>query len=236
MSFLQTHDLEVDYGGIRAVKGVDLTVKYGELVCLIGANGAGKTTTLKSLCGMLRPSKGEILYEGMAITGIRSYELVRRGISLVPEGRGIFGRLSVEENLLIGAYVRKDHAGIRSDMENIYSLFPRLLERRTQQAGTLSGGEQQMLAIGRGLMSRPRLLLLDEPSMGLAPMLVKKIFETIKRIAEEGVTLLLVEQNAKLALEISHRGYVMESGKIILSDTADALLKDPKVQQAYLGG
>jgi branched-chain amino acid transport system ATP-binding protein len=161
---------------------------------------------------------------------------VRRGISLVPEGRGIFGRLTVEENLMIGAYTRRDHTGIRSDLENIYSLFPRLLERRTQQAGTLSGGEQQMLAIGRALMSRPRLLLLDEPSMGLAPMLVKKIFETIKRIAEEGVTILLVEQNAKLALAISHRGYVMESGKIILSDNADVLLKDPKVQQAYLGG
>lgn len=226
----------MDYGGIRAVKGVDLTVKYNELVCLIGANGAGKTTTLKSLCGMLRPSRGEILYEGRAITGKRSYELVRRGISLVPEGRGIFGRLTVEENLMIGAYTRRDHTGIRSDLENIYSLFPRLLERRTQQAGTLSGGEQQMLAIGRALMSRPRLLLLDEPSMGLAPMLVKKIFETIKRIAEEGVTILLVEQNAKLALAISHRGYVMESGKIILSDNADVLLKDPKVQQAYLGG
>jgi branched-chain amino acid transport system ATP-binding protein len=211
-------------------------VKYNELVCLIGANGAGKTTTLKSLCGMLRPSRGEILYEGRAITGKRSYELVRRGISLVPEGRGIFGRLTVEENLMIGAYTRRDHTGIRSDLENIYSLFPRLLERRTQQAGTLSGGEQQMLAIGRALMSRPRLLLLDEPSMGLAPMLVKKIFETIKRIAEEGVTILLVEQNAKLALAISHRGYVMESGKITLSDNADVLLKDPKVQQAYLGG
>jgi branched-chain amino acid transport system ATP-binding protein len=236
VNFLQTQDLEVDYGGIRAVKGVDLTVKYNELVCLIGANGAGKTTTLKSLCGMLRPSRGEILYEGRAITGKRSYELVRRGISLVPEGRGIFGRLTVEENLMIGAYTRRDHTGIRSDLENIYSLFPRLLERRTQQAGTLSGGEQQMLAIGRALMSRPRLLLLDEPSMGLAPMLVKKIFETIKRIAEEGVTILLVEQNAKLALAISHRGYVMESGKITLSDNADVLLKDPKVQQAYLGG
>jgi branched-chain amino acid transport system ATP-binding protein len=236
VNFLQTHGLEIAYGGIRAVKGIDMNVQHGELVCLIGANGAGKTTTLKSLCGMLRPSRGEILFEGKTITGKRSYELVRRGISLVPEGRGIFGRLSVEENLMIGAYARRDHAGIRSDMENIYSLFPRLLERRTQQAGTLSGGEQQMLAIGRALMSRPRLLLLDEPSMGLAPMLVKKIFETIKRIAEEGVTILLVEQNARLALEISHRGYVMESGKISLSDTADVLLKDPKVQQAYLGG
>lgn len=228
--------LEVSYGGIRAVKGIDLTVRSGELVCLIGANGAGKTTTLKSLCGMLAPSQGEILYEGVPITGRPSYELVRRGISLVPEGRGIFGRLTVEENLKIGAYTRRDHADIRTDMERLYGLFPRLAERRAQQAGTLSGGEQQMLAIGRSLMSRPRLLLLDEPSMGLAPMLVQKIFETIRRIAEEGMTLLLVEQNAKLALQVSHRGYVMESGKIILTDSAATLLRDPKVQHAYLGG
>jgi len=236
MNFLETRGLEVAYGGIRAVKGVDLTVQSGELVCLIGANGAGKTTTLKSLCGMLAPEQGEILYEGKSIAGKPSHELLRLGIALVPEGRGIFGRLTVEENLKIGAYVRHDRAGIASDMERLYDLFPRLAERRTQQAGTLSGGEQQMLAIGRALMSRPRLLLLDEPSMGLAPMLVQKIFETIRRIVEEGVTLLLVEQNARLALEISRRGYVMESGKIILADSAQALLRDPKVQQAYLGG
>ena len=236
MNFLETRGLEVAYGGIRAVKGVDLTVQSGELVCLIGANGAGKTTTLKSLCGMLAPEHGEILYEGKSIAGKPSHELLRYGISLVPEGRGIFGRLTVEENLKIGAYVRHDRAGIASDMNRLYDLFPRLAERRAQQAGTLSGGEQQMLAIGRALMSRPRLLLLDEPSMGLAPMLVQKIFETIRRIVEEGVTLLLVEQNARLALEISRRGYVMESGKIILADSAQALLRDPKVQQAYLGG
>ena len=236
MTFLEMRGLEVAYGGIRAVKGVDLTVQSGELVCLIGANGAGKTTTLKSVCGMLTPEQGEILYEGKPIGGKPSHDLLRLGISLVPEGRGIFGRLTVEENLKIGAYVRRDRAGIASDMERLYDLFPRLAERRAQQAGTLSGGEQQMLAIGRALMSRPRLLLLDEPSMGLAPMLVQKIFETIRRIAEEGVTLLLVEQNAKLALEISHRGYVMESGKIILADAAQVLLRDPKVQQAYLGG
>jgi branched-chain amino acid transport system ATP-binding protein len=236
MNFLETRGLEVAYGGIRAVKGVDLTVQSGELVCLIGANGAGKTTTLKSLCGMLAPEQGEILYEGKSIAGKPSHELLRLGIALVPEGRGIFGRLTVEENLKIGAYVRRDRAGIASDMDRLYDLFPRLAERRTQQAGTLSGGEQQMLAIGRALMSRPRLLLLDEPSMGLAPMLVQKIFETIRRIVEEGVTLLLVEQNARLALEISRRGYVMESGKIILADSAQALLGDPKVQQAYLGG
>ncbi len=236
MNILQTRDLEVAYGGIRAVKGVDLTVQRGELVCLIGANGAGKTTLLKSLCGMLAPSRGEILYEGNSIAGKPSYELVRQGISLVPEGRGIFGRLTVEENIKIGAYARRDRAGIRADMDRLYDLFPRLSERRVQQAGTLSGGEQQMLAIGRALMSRPRLLLLDEPSMGLAPMLVQKIFHTIKRIVEEGVTLLLVEQNAQLALGISHRGYVMESGKIILTDSAEALLKNPKVRHAYLGG
>ena len=236
MNFLQARDIEVAYGGIRAVKGVDLKVASGEVVCLIGANGAGKTTTLKSLCGLLKPSRGEILYEGKPITGRPAHELLRLGIALVPEGRGIFGRLTVEENLMIGAYSRNDRAGIRADLERLYDLFPRLLERRAQQAGTLSGGEQQMLAIARALMSRPRLLLLDEPSMGLAPMLVQKIFATIKRIAKEGVTLLLVEQNAKLALEVSHRGYVMESGQIILADSAEALLKNPKVQQAYLGG
>ncbi len=229
-------NLQIAYGGIQAVKGINLRVESGELISLIGANGAGKTTTLKSLCGLLTPSHGEILYEGERINAKPSYELVCRGISLVPEGRGIFGRLTVEENIKIGAYVRRDKSGIQKDMKRTYDLFPRLFERRTQQAGTLSGGEQQMLAIGRALMSRPRLLLLDEPSMGLAPMLVKKIFETIKHIAEEGVTLLLVEQNAKLALEISQRAYVMESGKIVLSDSASALLKNPSVQHAYLGG
>ncbi|HYA38714.1 MAG TPA: ABC transporter ATP-binding protein [Candidatus Methylomirabilis sp.] len=236
MSFLDVRGLEVAYGGIRAVKRVDLQVQSGELVCLIGANGAGKTTTLKSLCGLLAPSRGEIIYEGVPIAGRPSHELVRLGISLVPEGRGIFGRLTVEENIKLGAYARRDGAVVRADRERIYDLFPRLAERRTQSAGTLSGGEQQMLAIGRALMSSPRLLLLDEPSMGLAPMLVQKIFETIKRIAEEGVTLLLVEQNAKLALQVSDRAYVMESGQIVLADSAEALLRNPRVQHAYLGG
>ncbi len=235
-TLLEARGLEVSYGGIRAVKGIDLAVRSGELVSLIGANGAGKTTTLKSLCGMLAPSRGEILYEGASIAGRPSHELVRCGISLVPEGRGIFGQLTVEENLKIGAYARRDKAAIRADMERLHDLFPRLAERRAQQAGTLSGGEQQMLAIGRALMSRPRLLLLDEPSMGLAPMLVQKIFQTIRRIAEEGMTLLLVEQNARLALEVSHRGYVMESGNIVLADSAQSLLKDTKVQESYLGG
>ncbi len=236
MSFLEARALEVSYGQIKAVKGIDIEVKQGELVCLIGANGAGKTTTLKSLAGTLAPSAGDIRFEGESIAGRPAYELVRRGIALVPEGRGIFGRLTVEENLRLGAYARRDGAGIRLDMDRAYGLFPRLAERRRQSAGTLSGGEQQMLAIGRALMSRPRLLLLDEPSMGLAPILVQKIFEIIRKIAAEGVTLLLVEQNARLALEVSHRGYVLESGRVALADTASALLANPRVRQAYLGG
>jgi branched-chain amino acid transport system ATP-binding protein len=236
VSFLEARALEVSYGQIKAVKGIDIEVQQGELVCLIGANGAGKTTALKALSGMLAPSSGEIRFEGRNITGTPSYELVRGGIALVPEGRGIFGRLTVAENLRLGAYARRDRAGIQSDLDRAYGLFPRLAERRRQSAGTLSGGEQQMLAIGRALMSRPRLLLLDEPSMGLAPILVQKIFEIIRKIAAEGVTLLLVEQNAKLALEISHRGYVLESGRVALADTAAALLANPRVRQAYLGG
>jgi len=236
MSMLEARGLEVSYGQIKAVKGIDLSVNPGELVCLIGANGAGKTTTLKSLAGMLAPSAGDIRFEGKSISGRASHDLVRRGIALVPEGRGIFGRLTVEENLRLGAYARKDTTGIRQDMDRAYDLFPRLAERRRQSAGTLSGGEQQMLAIGRALLSRPRLLLLDEPSMGLAPILVQKIFEIIRRISAEGVTLLLVEQNARLALEISHRGYVLESGRVTLADEAKALLSNPRVRQAYLGG
>jgi len=235
MNLLDTRALEVSYGQIKAVKGIDIEIKQGELVCLIGANGAGKTTTLKALSGMLPPSQGEIRFDGERITGTPSHALVRRGIALVPEGRGIFGRLTVEENLRLGAYARRDSAGIRQDLARAYDLFPRLAERRRQFAGTLSGGEQQMLAIGRALLSRPRLLLLDEPSMGLAPMLVQKIFEIIRKIAAEGVTLLLVEQNAKLALQVSHRGYVFESGRVALADTASALLNNPRVRQAYLG-
>ena len=233
---LRVSGLEVAYGRITAVKGIDLAVERGELVCLIGANGAGKSTTLKTVAGLLAPSAGEIRYEGAAIGGVPAYDLVRRGVALVPEGRGVFARLSVAENLQLGAYTRDDRAGVRRDLDYIYDLFPRLAERRGQQAGTLSGGEQQMLAIGRALMSRPRLLLLDEPSMGLAPLLVQKIFETIRRISAEGVTILLVEQNAKLALEVSHRGYVMESVRIVLADAAPALLNNPSVQRAYLGG
>jgi branched-chain amino acid transport system ATP-binding protein len=231
---LEVRNLKVAYGGINAVKGVDLDVNEGELVALIGANGAGKTTTLKALTGLVHVAGGHVHYRGHATTRHPSFRLVREGLALVPEGRGIFGRLTVEENLAMGAYFRRD-AGQATDLERVYELFPRLKERRAQVAGTLSGGEQQMLAIGRALMSRPKLLLLDEPSMGLAPIMVQKIFETILRVAKEGVTLLLVEQNAKLALEVSHRGYVMESGLITLSGPAAGLLNDEKVRHAYLG-
>ena len=227
--------LAVAYGGIQAVKGIDLEVRDGELVCLIGANGAGKTTTLKGICGLLPVKSGTIRYAGDDITGVPSYRLVRRGLAMVPEGRGMFGALTIEENLAMGAYARTDRAAVRADAERVFALFPRLKERRRQTAGTLSGGEQQMLAMARALMSRPRLLLLDEPSMGLAPLMVQKVFETIIAVAKEGVTMLLIEQNARLALEVSDRGYVMESGEITLEGPAPALLHDPKVRAAYLG-
>jgi len=235
LPLLALERLAVAYGGIQAVKGIDVTVGDGELVCLIGANGAGKTTTLKGICGMLPIKSGRIRYAGDDITGFPSFKLVRRGLAMVTEGRGMFGALTIEENLAMGAYARKDRDVIRSDVERVFGLFPRLKERRRQTAGTLSGGEQQMLAMGRALMSRPRLLLLDEPSMGLAPLMVQKVFETIIAVAKEGVTILLIEQNAKLALEVSDRGYVMESGEITLSGQAAALLHDPKVRAAYLG-
>ena len=232
---LEVSGLKVAYGGINAVKGIDFTVNAGEMVTLIGANGAGKTTTLKALTGLVRPAGGRVHYNGDDVTAMPSHRLVTRGVALVPEGRGVFARLTVAENLDMGAYCRNDKAAIRADLEHVYELFPRLAERHRQAAGTLSGGEQQMLAIGRALMSRPKLLLLDEPSMGLAPLLVQKIFETIRAIAAAGVTILLVEQNAKLALEICNRGYVMESGEITLHDNAPALLANPQVRRAYLG-
>jgi branched-chain amino acid transport system ATP-binding protein len=232
---LEVTGLRVSYGGINAVKGIDLQVADGELVTLIGANGAGKTTTLKALAGLLRPAAGRIHYNGIDITARPAFELVRQGLALVPEGRGVFGRLTVEENLAMGAYSRRDRAGIFADFDRVYGMLPRLAERRRQPGGTLSGGEQQMLAIGRALMCRPRMLLLDEPSMGLAPLVVQTIYETIRTITAEGVTLLLVEQNAKLALETCHRGYVMESGLIALADDASRLLTNPQVRQAYLG-
>ena len=232
---LELVKLAVAYGGIQAVKGIDLAVAAGELVCLIGANGAGKTTTLKGICGMLPIKAGTIHYAGRDITGRPPFELVRGGLAMVPEGRGVFGALTIEENLAMGAYIRHDRGGVKADVERVFELFPRLKERRRQTAGTLSGGEQQMLAIGRALMSKPRLLLLDEPSMGLAPLMVQKVFETVLAVSAEGVTILLVEQNAKLALEVSHRGYVMESGEITLAGDARELLHDRKVRAAYLG-
>ncbi len=232
---LELTKLHVAYGGIKAVKGIDLTVGHGELVCLIGANGAGKTTTLKGICGLQPVGSGTIRYDGEEITGRRAFELVRRGLAMVPEGRGVFGALTIEENLAMGAYARTDRAGVRADVERVFALFPRLAERRRQTAGTLSGGEQQMLAMGRALMSKPRMLLLDEPSMGLAPLMVQKVFETVLTVSRDGVTILLIEQNAKLALEVSHRGYVMESGEITLAGPAKQLLHDPAVRAAYLG-
>ena len=235
MSLLEVSKLKISYGGINAVKGIDLAVEEGEMVALIGANGAGKTTTLKAICGILKPAAGRVMYRGADVTGAPSFRLVEKGLALVPEGRQVFGRLTVEENLDMGAYARRDASAVKADRRRMYELFPRLYERRRQPAGTLSGGEQQMLAIGRALMSAPRLLLLDEPSMGLAPIMVQRIFETVRQVAEQGVTVLLVEQNAKLALEVSRRGYVMESGQITLADRARALLDNPQVRQAYLG-
>jgi branched-chain amino acid transport system ATP-binding protein len=236
---LEVSGLRVSYGGINAVRGVDLAVNAGEMVTLIGANGAGKTTTLKALTGLIRPAAGSVRYNGEDIVAVPVHQRVGMGIALVPEGRGIFPRLTVAENLGMGAYVRSrggsDAGAVDRDYDRVYGLFPRLAERRRQTGGTLSGGEQQMLAIGRAMMSRPRLLLLDEPSMGLAPLMVQKIFETIRAIAADGVTILLVEQNARLALEMCQRGYVMESGEITLHDNAQALLASPRVRRAYLG-
>ena len=234
MPLLALEKVEVHYGGIRAVKGIDLVVEQGELVCLIGANGAGKTTTLRAITGLAHAG-GRILYDGVDIAGAKAHEIARMGIALVPEGRGVFPQLTIEENLAMGAYTRSDRAAIASDAERVFALFPRLKERRRQTAGTMSGGEQQMLAIGRALMSRPRLLLLDEPSMGLAPIMVDRIFAVIRLIASEGVTMLLVEQNARLALEASRRAYVLESGLVTLAGEASVLLHDPQVRQAYLG-
>jgi branched-chain amino acid transport system ATP-binding protein len=232
---LKVRDLRVSYGGINAVKGISFDVHDGELVCLIGANGAGKTTTLKALCGLIAFQSGSAHYGNTDLRGLASHQLIQHGIALVPEGRGVFARMSIAENLLMGAFARNDQAEIKTDLEKIYALFPRLKERRNQLAGTLSGGEQQMLAIGRAIMSRPKLLLLDEPSMGLAPLMVQKIFEVIREISRSGVTILLVEQNAKLALEVASRGYVMDGGNITLADSAQALLSNPQVREAYLG-
>ena len=235
MSLLAINNLSVAYGGIKAVKGISLTVEDGELVTLIGANGAGKTTTLNTLGGLLTPASGSMQYAGHDLVKLPAHDRVRQGLALVPEGRGVFARLTVAENLLMGAYHRHDRAGIAADLQKSYGLFPRLKEREHQLAGTLSGGEQQMLAIGRALMSRPRLLLLDEPSMGLAPLMVEKIFGIIRTINADGVAILLIEQNARLALAAANRAYVMESGTITLSGPAAELAADERVKAAYLG-
>jgi branched-chain amino acid transport system ATP-binding protein len=227
--------LKVSYGGIQAVKGIDLEVRQGELVALIGANGAGKTSTLKAITGTLAGIEGRIEYLGESIMGAQSHALVSQGLAMVPEGRGVFARMTIIENLLMGAYTRNDHEQIRADQERMFEIFPRLKERAAQLAGTMSGGEQQMLAMARALMSRPRLLLLDEPSMGLSPIMVDKVFEVVRSVHAQGTTILLVEQNAKLALQAADRAYVMDSGLVTLSGDAKQLLDDPKVRAAYLG-
>jgi len=232
---LRVTGLKVAYGGIQAVKGVDFEVREGELVSLIGSNGAGKTTTMKAITGTLALAGGDIEYLGQSIRGLGAWDLVKKGLAMVPEGRGVFTRMTITENLQMGAHIRRDNAGIQGDMDKVFTVFPRLKERRDQLAGTMSGGEQQMLAMGRALMSRPKLLLLDEPSMGLSPIMVDKIFQVVREVYAQGVTVLLVEQNAARALAIADRGYVMESGVITMSGQAKAMLDDPKVRAAYLG-
>ena len=236
-TILKIQGLKVAYGGIKAVKGIDLEVNKGELVTLIGANGAGKTTTLKAITGTLPPCsvEGVISYKGKSLKDAKSFHLVEQKLAMVPEGRGVFTRMSIEENLLMGAYTRNDKADIAADVEKWFTVFPRLKERASAMAGTLSGGEQQMLAMARALMSHPELLLLDEPSMGLSPIMVEKIFEVIRNVSRQGITILLVEQNAKLALQAAHRGYVMDSGSLIMSGNAHDMLDDPRVRAAYLG-
>jgi branched-chain amino acid transport system ATP-binding protein len=234
-TLLKVSGLKVAYGGIQAVKGVDFEVREGELVSLIGSNGAGKTTTMKAITGTLPVMAGDIEFLGKSIKGRGAWDLVAEGLVMVPEGRGVFARMTITENLQIGAYIRNDKAGIAADIDRIFGIFPRLKERATQLAGTMSGGEQQMLAMGRALMARPKVLLLDEPSMGLSPIMVDKIFEVVQDVYNQGVTVLLVEQNASRALQLADRGYVMESGIISMSGDAKAMLNDPKVRAAYLG-
>ncbi|GAF25734.1 ABC-type branched-chain amino acid transport systems, ATPase component [Moorella thermoacetica Y72] len=233
---LKVENLDVYYGAIHALKGISLEVNEGEIVTLIGANGAGKSTTLNTICGLLRPRSGRITFQGQALNGLPAPAIVKLGISQVPEGRRIFPNLTVKENLELGAYLRRDREGIRRSMQDVFRRFPRLEERQKQMAGTLSGGEQQMLAIGRALMSRPKLMLLDEPSMGLAPLLVQEIFNIIKEINQQGTTILLVEQNANMALSVAHRGYVLETGRITLQGKAAELAVNAAVKKAYLGG
>ncbi|WP_137917588.1 ABC transporter ATP-binding protein [Hydrogenophaga sp. 2FB] len=234
-TLLKVSGLKVAYGGIKAVKGIDLEVREGELISLIGSNGAGKTTTMKAITGSLGYEAGEIEYLGQSIKGKGAWDLVKHGLAMVPEGRGVFTRMTITENLQMGAYIRKDKAGIAQDIEKMFGIFPRLRERKDQLAGTMSGGEQQMLAMARALMSQPKVLLLDEPSMGLSPIMVDKIFEVVRDVSRQGVTILLVEQNARRALQIADRGYVMDSGEIIMTGVGRDMLDDPKVRAAYLG-
>jgi branched-chain amino acid transport system ATP-binding protein len=234
-TLLKVTDLRVSYGGIKAVKGVSLEVQEGELISLIGSNGAGKTTTMKAITGSLGIEAGNIEYMGKSIRGQGAWDLVKQGLAMVPEGRGVFTRMTITENLQMGAYTRTDKAGIAEDIERMFNIFPRLRERKDQLAGTMSGGEQQMLAMGRALMSRPKVLLLDEPSMGLSPIMVDKIFEVVRDVSAQGMTILLVEQNAQRALQIANRGYVMDSGEITMTGPGKELLVDPRVREAYLG-
>ncbi len=235
MPMLEVKDVHTYYGNIHALNGISINVEKGEIVTLIGGNGAGKTTTLRTIVGLLKPRQGHVVLDGDDLTQYKAHQIVNKGVATVPEGRGIFARLTVVENLDMGAYTRRDRNAIQQDLDRVYTLFPRLKERRTQVGGTLSGGEQQMLAIGRALMTHPRLMLLDEPSMGLAPLLVESIFETIKNINAEGTTVLLVEQNALMALSIADRGYVVQTGRIVLQDKATKLRKNEMVRKAYLG-
>jgi len=235
MALLEVNNVFTYYGNICALKGISLQVEPGEIVCMIGSNGAGKTTTLKTICGLLKPQSGSVVFEGKDITHLPPHEVVRQGIAMVPEGRQVFSRLTVLENIEMGAYIRNDHAAIKQDIEQVFVLFPRLAERRRQLSGTLSGGEQQMLAIARALMAKPRLLLLDEPSMGLAPILLENIFEKVLEINKIGTTVLLVEQNTLLALSVAQRGYVLQTGEICLQDSAENLKKNDMVRKAYLG-
>jgi branched-chain amino acid transport system ATP-binding protein len=236
VSFLELQDLHVHYGAIHALKGVSIAVEEGRIATLVGANGAGKSTTLRAISGLIQPSRGDIRFRGRSLVGMKAHEIVRAGLSHVPEGRIVFANLTVLDNLEMGAYLRRDRAGIAADLSKIFQLFPRLKERRRQAAGTLSGGEQQMLAIGRALMARPALLLMDEPSLGLAPILVREIFAVIREIRSQGTTIVLVEQNARMALATADFGYVLETGSVRMSDRAQVLLESPFVQAAYLGG
>lgn len=235
MALLEVKNVSAYYGNIQALKGISITVEKGEIVSLIGGNGAGKTTTLRTISGLLKPRSGSVIFDGEDLSNYKAHELVSKGMAMVPEGRGIFAKLTVLDNLEMGAYHRSDKDGIAQDLEYVFGLFPRLKERQKQVAGTMSGGEQQMLATARALMSKPSLILMDEPSMGLAPVLVETIFDTIVEVNKAGTTVLLVEQNAHMALQVAHRGYVLQTGEIVLSDSASALKNDPMVQKAYLG-